>query len=85
MLEFIWFLAVGAIAGYSAGALSGFRRFGLAGDMVIGVVGSFLGGYLLAAFANKTGDLSGSVTLAVLGAIIVLALANLATRPKPLR
>src|SRR5579872_1650707 len=40
----IWFVVIGAIAGWAAGQFMKGNGFGLLGDIVVGVIGAFIGG-----------------------------------------
>jgi uncharacterized membrane protein YeaQ/YmgE (transglycosylase-associated protein family) len=80
MLEFMWFLAVGAITGYLAGMLPQRKGFGRPAEMFFGVVGAMFGGYLLPLAAGTRSGLGGSVVLAFLGALVAISLAGMARR-----
>ena len=77
-MELIWFLIVGAIAGWLAGQFMKGSGFGLLGDIVVGVIGAFLGGYLFRlAGVNLGGGLIGAIVVAFIGAIVLLFLVRL--------
>lgn len=86
MLGFIWFIIMGGIIGWLASLLM--RRdasMGIFLNIIVGIIGSFIGNSLLAfVFGGGTigawpPDLSG-VLGALLGAVILLAIVNLAQR-----
>lgn len=55
--------------------------FGCLGNTVIGVVGAFLGGLIFTAIGiTGTAGFLGSVAVATLGAVIVIAIAHLGRR-----
>ena len=74
-------LIVGAIAGWLAGKLVQGFGFGLIWNIVIGIIGAFIGGLIFSIFdVDRTVGFVGSIAVATLGAVILLAVANLATR-----
>lgn len=72
------FLAIGAVAGWLAGLIFKGGGFGLIWNIIIGIVGGVIGGWL---FGNFFGDsLVGAIITAVVGAIILLWIANMASK-----
>jgi uncharacterized membrane protein YeaQ/YmgE (transglycosylase-associated protein family) len=81
MNSLIWFLIIGAIAGWLAGLVMKGRGFGLLGDIIIGIIGAFLGGWLFGKLGvSFGGGLAGSLIVAFLGAVILLFLVRLIKR-----
>ncbi|HEY4642518.1 MAG TPA: GlsB/YeaQ/YmgE family stress response membrane protein [Thermoanaerobaculia bacterium] len=81
MNSLIWFLIIGAIAGWLAGLVMKGRGFGLLGDIVVGIIGAFLGGWLFGRLGvSFGGGLAGSLIVAFLGAVILLFLVRLIRR-----
>ena len=81
MNALIWFLIIGAIAGWLAGLLMKGRGFGILGDIVVGIVGAVLGGWLFGALGiSAGGGLAGSLIVAFIGAVILLFLVRLIKR-----
>lgn len=75
----IFWLIVGALAGWLAGVLVKGRGFGLMADIVVGVVGAVIGGFLSSALGVSLGHgLIASLVTAVIGAVILLTLVRLA-------
>jgi uncharacterized membrane protein YeaQ/YmgE (transglycosylase-associated protein family) len=74
-MNLLWFLIIGAVAGWLAGLVMKGRGFGLLGDLVVGIVGAILGGWLFGAYFG--GGLVGSLIVAFLGAVILLFLISL--------
>lgn len=72
------FLAIGAVAGWLAGLLFKGGGFGLIWNIIIGILGGVLGGWVFGGFFGE-GWIGGIVT-AVIGALILLALANIIAR-----
>ena len=74
-MSFLFFLAVGAVAGWLAGLIYRGGGFGLLWNIIIGIIGGVIGGWL---FGNFFGDgLLGGIITAVVGAIILLWIANM--------
>jgi uncharacterized membrane protein YeaQ/YmgE (transglycosylase-associated protein family) len=76
----LWFVIIGAIAGWLAGQFMKGSGFGLLGDIIVGVIGAFIGGYLFsAAGVELGGGLIGSLIVAFLGAVVLLFVVRLFT------
>ena len=77
----LWFLIIGAIAGWLAGQFMKGSGFGLLGDIIVGVIGAFLGGWLFGKLGIwPGGGLLGSLIVAFVGAVILLFLVRLIKR-----
>ena len=77
----LWFLIIGAIAGWLAGQFMKGSGFGLLGDIIVGVIGALLGGWLFGQLGIwPGGGLLGSLIVAFIGAIILLFLVRLIKR-----
>ncbi len=73
-------LVVGAIAGWLASiVMKTNRQQGLIMDIVVGIVGAFIGGFLFNQFGEEgvTGFNIGSILVAFIGAVVLLALIRL--------
>ncbi|HEY2092014.1 MAG TPA: GlsB/YeaQ/YmgE family stress response membrane protein [Thermoanaerobaculia bacterium] len=76
----LWFVIIGAVAGWLAGQFMKGSGFGLLGDIVVGVIGAFLGGYVFRALGlHLGGGLVGSLIVAFVGAVILLFVVRLFT------
>lgn len=74
-MELVYFLLIGAVAGWLAGQIMKGRGFGPLGNVVVGVVGAVLGGYLFRALGVGTeGSLLGVLLTALFGAIVLLVI-----------
>jgi uncharacterized membrane protein YeaQ/YmgE (transglycosylase-associated protein family) len=75
---FLLWIAIGAIAGYLASLIVG-GGLGIVGDIVIGVVGAFIGGWVFRSLGWHApfGGIPGTVTVAFVGAVLLLALLRL--------
>ena len=79
----LWFVIIGAIAGWLAGQFMKGSGFGLLGDIIVGVIGAFIGGYLFsAAGVGLGGGLIGSLIVAFIGAVVLLFVVRLITGRK---
>ena len=73
-MNWIWFLLIGAIAGWLAGQITRGRGFGLLGDIVIGIVGAMVGGFVFSLIGLQAFGTLGALVTATVGAVILLAL-----------
>ncbi|MGE0103960.1 MAG: GlsB/YeaQ/YmgE family stress response membrane protein [Blastocatellales bacterium] len=76
-MTLLWFLIIGALAGWIAGILMKGGGFGLIGNLVVGIVGSFIGGNLLGLLGITAGGLVGTLAAAVIGACVLLFIVGL--------
>ena len=76
----LWFVLIGAMAGWLAGQFMRGHGFGLGGDIVVGIAGSFLGRYLFRTTGVEIGHgLLGSLVAAFIGAVLLLFVVRLFT------
>ena len=73
----LWFVVIGAVAGWLAGQFMRGHGFGLLGDIIVGVIGAFLGGYLWPSGLALGGGLLGRLIVAVIGAVLLLFVVRL--------
>jgi len=74
----LWFVIIGAIAGWLAGQFMKGHGFGLLGDIIVGVIGAFIGRYISQAAGLGLGSgLIGTLIVAFFGAIILLFIVRL--------
>jgi uncharacterized membrane protein YeaQ/YmgE (transglycosylase-associated protein family) len=74
----LWFVIIGAIAGWLAGQFMKGNGFGLLGDIIVGIIGAFVGGYLFRATGIEIGHgLLGSLIVAFIGAVVLLFVVRL--------
>jgi len=72
-MNFLYYLLLGALAGWLAGKLSKGSGFGALGNIVVGIVGGILGGWLFGILGlSSDGSLIGSLVTAVVGALVLL-------------
>ncbi|MHC4454488.1 MAG: GlsB/YeaQ/YmgE family stress response membrane protein [Planctomycetota bacterium] len=80
IMNLIYFLAIGAVAGWIAGIIMKGGGFGLLVNMIIGVVGAIVGGFLFGLVGISAGGLVGSLITAVAGAVTLLFVIKLIKR-----
>ncbi len=71
-MDLIWFLLIGLTAGWLAGKIMKGHGFGIAGNLVVGALGALVGGYLFKALDVSARGFLGSLTMAVVGAMVLL-------------
>ena len=76
-MDFLWFLIIGAVAGWLAGLVMKGGGFGLLINIIVGIVGGVIGGWVFGLLGLEWGGLIGSLVTAFVGAIILLYIANL--------
>ena len=82
-MNIIWFLIIGAVAGWLAGkVMAGKKGYGILGNIVVGCIGSLIGGFLFdilgisLSLGIKYEGLTTSLITAFVGAIILLIIIN---------
>jgi len=76
-MNLLWFLIIGAVAGWLAGQIMKGKGFGLIGNLVVGIIGAFIGGLVFDALNIAAYGLIGSLIAALVGAIILLWIISL--------
>ena len=80
-MGFVWFIAVGFVAGLLAGVIMKGSGYGIPGDIVVGVLGGLLGGGLVQALGIPFGEgLLGAVLVATFGAVLLVMVLRLIKR-----
>ena len=72
MLDLLYYIVIGLIAGWLAGRILKEHSMGLLGNLVIGVIGAVVGAYIFEFFGISSGGLIGTLISAVIGAVILL-------------
>ena len=74
MVNLIFVLIVGLVAGWLAGKIMKGKGFGLIGDLTVGVVGAVIGNwiFIMLGFSVYGNGLVGSILVALIGALILL-------------
>ena len=77
-MNVISWIVVGLIAGWLAGVVMKGGGFGVLGDIIVGIVGGLLGGWIASSLLNigagVTGITLGSILVAFLGSVFLIAL-----------
>ena len=77
-MVFLWFILIGALAGWLAGQIFKGRGLGLLGNIVVGILGGIIGGWLAGRLGiSFGGGLLGSLLTATGGAIVLLFIVSL--------
>jgi uncharacterized membrane protein YeaQ/YmgE (transglycosylase-associated protein family) len=74
MMDLIYFLLIGLVAGWLAGKIMEGHSLGLTRNLVVGVIGAILGGFLFQLMGLVVVGLLGSLIAATVGAIVLLFL-----------
>jgi uncharacterized membrane protein YeaQ/YmgE (transglycosylase-associated protein family) len=74
MMPFLWFILIGACAGWLAGQILKVGGFGVVGNIIVGVIGAVLGGLLFGLLGFTATSLLGQLISATVGAIVLLIL-----------
>lgn len=78
-MDILWFLIIGAVAGWAAGRVVRGGGFGLIGNVVVGVIGGVLGGWVfgLLGVSAEGGSIGSFVTAFIGAALLLVALSTL--------
>jgi len=82
-MDFIWFLLIGAVAGWLAGQIMKGSGFGMLGNIIVGVLGAVIGGWLFGALGFSISDkLIAKLVTALVGAVVLLFILGLISKKK---
>ena len=81
-MSFLYFLIIGAIAGFLAGKFMKGEGAGLWMNLVIGVFGAVLGGFLFGLLGFEAGGLIAQLIVAFVGAVVLLWLIDFFNKKK---
>ncbi len=76
-MNFLFFIIIGAIAGWLAGLIMKGGGFGFLINALLGIVGGIVGGWLSGVLNLSIGGELGPFITSVIGAIVVLFIAGL--------
>jgi uncharacterized membrane protein YeaQ/YmgE (transglycosylase-associated protein family) len=79
-MNVLFWLIIGAIAGWIAGNVMRGGGFGLLGNIVVGIVGALVGGWVFGLLGIAAGGTLGSLVTAVVGACVLLFVVSLVKR-----
>ncbi len=74
MKHFLWFILIGACAGWLAGQIMKGGGFGVVGNIIIGVIGAVLGGLIFGLLGFAATNLLGRLISATIGAVVLIVL-----------
>ncbi len=76
-MYFLWYLLIGAVAGWLASLIVKGNGSGLLMNLLIGIVGGVLGGWIFSLFGLMAVGTMGSLITSLAGAVILLWIAAL--------
>ena len=76
----IWWIIIGAVAGWLAGKLMRGGGFGFLVNLLVGIAGAVIGGWVFGLLGIATGGIVGSLVTALVGAILLLWIISLFKR-----
>ena len=79
-MDMIWFLVIGAVAGWLAGVLVKGSGYGIIGDLIVGIIGAFVGGFVFSLLGLSSTGRIGSLVTATVGAIVLLVIVRFLKR-----
>ena len=79
-MNFLYFILIGALAGWAAGKLTKGESFGLLGNIIVGIVGGVLGGWIFNQLGIMKENLFYSLAAAVVGSVVFLLVIGLFRR-----
>jgi len=71
-MSLLYFLIIGALAGYGAGRVMKGEGFGLWGNLGVGILGAIIGGFLFGLLGFEAGGLIAELIVAFVGAVVLL-------------
>lgn len=86
MVDIIAWILFGALAGWIASIIMKTNaEQGALGNIIVGIIGAFIGGFLVRSLTGNevTGFNFGSLLVAILGAVILLAIVRVFRRSSP--
>jgi uncharacterized membrane protein YeaQ/YmgE (transglycosylase-associated protein family) len=72
MMDLVWVVLLGIVAGWLAGLIAKGRGFGWLGDLIVGILGSLLGSFIFGLIGLAAYGLLGRLVVSVVGAIVLL-------------
>lgn len=72
-MDILWFLLIGLIAGWLASIIMHSEGNSIISSMIIGMIGSLIGGFLFRMIGITAYGTLGSVVMAVIGAMLLIA------------
>jgi len=79
-MGWIWWIIIGAVAGWLAGKLMRGGGFGFLVNLLVGIAGAVIGGWVFDLLGISAGGVIGSLVTALVGAILLLWIISLFKR-----
>ncbi|MCE5179330.1 MAG: GlsB/YeaQ/YmgE family stress response membrane protein [Porphyromonadaceae bacterium] len=79
-MSWLWWIIIGAIAGWLAGKLMRGGGFGFIVNLLVGIAGAVIGGWVFGLLGIAAGGIIGSLVTALVGAILLLWIISLFKR-----
>ncbi len=80
-MSWLWWIIIGAVAGWLAGKLMRGGGFGLLVNILVGIGGAIIGGWVFGLLGISTGSgIIGSLITALVGAVLLLWIISLFKR-----
>ena len=76
----LWWIIIGAVAGWLAGTLMGGWGFGFIVNVLVGIAGAVIGGWVFGLLGIAAGGIMGSLVTALVGAVLLLWIISLFRR-----
>ncbi|MGO9086689.1 MAG: GlsB/YeaQ/YmgE family stress response membrane protein [Candidatus Sulfotelmatobacter sp.] len=80
IMNLIWWMVVGLIAGWAAGRIMKGGGYGVVMDIVLGIVGAVVGGRLVGMLGIHAGGFPGTIVVAIFGAVFLIWITRLLKR-----
>jgi uncharacterized membrane protein YeaQ/YmgE (transglycosylase-associated protein family) len=72
IMNFVWWILVGLIAGWAAGKIMQGGGYGTVVDIILGIVGAVFGGWLVGILGIHAGGFISTIVVAIIGAVILI-------------
>ncbi len=79
-MGWLWWIIIGAVAGWLAGTLMRGGGFGFIVNVLVGIAGAVIGGWVFGLLGIAAGGIMGSLITALIGAVILLWIISLFRR-----
>lgn len=79
-MGWIWWIIIGAVAGWLAGKLMRGGGFGFIVNLLVGIAGAVIGGWVFGLLGIAAGGIIGSLVTALVGALLLLWIISLFKR-----
>ena len=79
-MGWLWWIIIGAVAGWLAGTLIRGGGFGFIVNVLVGIAGAVIGGWVFGRLGIAAGGIMGSLVTALVGAVLLLWIISLFRR-----